>query len=124
MFYPLSLDSISRDLSCMQKRRGRPWRKMGERGVFCRSAENHHPGHPQARLAGKKPPNRATKELLQSFGCQMARVMQVATEERNESSESVSIYDAIVMIIVKRHPPAFLQPQPKAHFPMPNINSS
>jgi hypothetical protein len=78
---PLSLDGVSRDLSCRQKRRGRPWRKMGERGVFCRSAAT---SSPPGSIGWGKAPNSATKELLQTFGCQIARIMQVATEERME----------------------------------------
>jgi hypothetical protein len=93
---PFSLDGVSRDLSYIQKRHRRPWRKIGERGVFYRSAETIILALSRLDWLGKAPPpNGATKELLQSFLVvatvyrfikvhQMARIMQAATEERME----------------------------------------
>lgn len=125
---PLLLDSISRDLSCMQKRRGRPWRKW-EHGVFCRSAARDHPPHrPQGSIAG---PKRVTAK----FGCR-SRVgfhqrssngLDHAGSHRrangsSESSSGLSTY-VIVMIIMKRYQAFFSHSQ--STFPyIPNINSS
>ena len=132
--WPLSLDGISQDLSCMHKR---PWvslAKMGERGVFCRSAKTS--SQPlQARLAGESPQRCCKKSYCSVWLSQP--VLQVhqslsnglgyagSHRRANGSSESVSglsMY-AIVMIIVKEGT-RLSSATARARFPMPNINSS
>src|SRR5271156_5165987 len=90
-----------------------------EHGVFCRSAARDHP-HSKA---SRKPLTVPKKRLLQSLVVaavwgfiktrQMAWIMQAATEERMESSESFSGLSSyvIVMIIMKRYQAFFSHSQ-------------
>jgi hypothetical protein len=106
---------------------------MGRTACFADLAgeRSSHSKGLKARLPEKAPPKRLLQRLFVTAvwgfikACQMAWIMQTATEERMEVPESLSGLSTyvIVVIIMKRHSAFFSHSQ--STFPyIPNINSS